>query len=224
MGSKNRASLILLTVVVVLSAPLCLFGEISYAKNNKWNELSDNICGKSMDGYNADYKDYCVMGIGQTDNYCETNYASGTTEQRACEHGVYWSNINSNQPDPGQWIQDNCTFVRATDKSQDVYECEGETPWTNNQGVCSVFNTWRPGTGRDQEGEVVTTATCSATEEEATKTYSPGTSSEDSLSETCEDKSSFGWIACSAANTVSGLIDVIIEYLLIPMLQWRILV
>lgn len=42
--------------------------------------------------------------------------------------------------------------------------------------------------------------------------------------EECERKDIFGWIICSSADAVSGLIDGIIYYLLIPMLQWRILV
>lgn len=60
-------------------------------------------------------------------------------------------------------------------------------------------------------------------EEEEKHEVVPGSNSL-TTPDACEKKDVMGWIACSSAEAVTGIIDAIISNLLLPMLQWRILI
>lgn len=187
-------------------------------------EAQYEICTRAIDGQWGDLD--TMTGYEKCLN--ETYKYSGGTDlaydyaaiMKSCMFGIYGEELSD---DPGE--------KEVLEEIDD--QVEDETI-TKGPGWSEInLETYCPGYKEDKEaGSLKDEYTCVKDGDRYRlyryqgSYYAEYLGSEPSLAYDCEDNSDseVAWLFCPAANLMSTLIDTIINYLLVPMLQWRIFV
>lgn len=251
MPKISKSYVVFAIAFLVFSIPIFAFNNTTYA-NSRWETLKDTICGSSDGDYNATSNPQyqaCIAGIGMTDTYCSTSLGPVSSEViSACKYGVEKSNINGIQyTNTGiDFIIFNCELIGGDDlvMARKLFKCEGDSQWQNGQGYCSIkYNTegappklttpkeyecgenWRPeGSGEDEEPEEEDEDEEEETEDETPSGGSENTDSGSDSNDECGRGFTLGFLVCPLANWVTGLVDDLINIVIVPLLQWRMLI
>lgn len=123
-----------------------------------------------------------------------------------------------------QWVKDNCSRTgRQFNKDGwigEYYDCtafrDGDTAVREDKTACLVASY-----GVDNEEEVF----CDATADRIASAEGSFTMGVRTLLKSeCEDHSTIGWFVCPGLDIVNKAIDVLVSWVLLPMIRWQLIV
>lgn len=209
-----------------------VYGGTGAAFKAEWLEY----CKKGYDGYSkskdakwCDSLDYGVDLIGNKRN--------------ACNHGAALAGNASNGPNGKPRLNENSIYEGENGEKCTQTGSAANVGLSNPDYTYSTYS-YDCGDNVDQSVRYCFTAFqkpsnanpvlarngCSDTPYDAQGELNKDLAAEDSAGgggsggDTCGDGEPLGWIFCPIARAVTGLVDTLINQLLLPMLQWRIIV
>lgn len=220
-----------------------LFNDSLFA--NQSNMTDDQISGYCKAYLRAYLKSTTVT----TEDADPDSYGTPSNNQvnRIQTHVRWWANA-SNQgdrignSDAWSFLKEYCYLGDALVSGTELYgfgtvtdstlvrpfDCVYDDGSKMQNPYCYYFEGWEWVSGATSASNETTFLQCYTTSQArdsaGKEAGGEGTTGSGSEGDDCSQGSSLGWIFCPLANTVSDLIDGMIDWFLVPMLQWRILI